>query len=421
MRAINYRELKKLHDKLGGPKFARHLDEAMDPEQTPHGTLMAQDFSILELARVCFGDDRLRDVRAGTRLLTEAGDGVDYSTFTNITGRIVSNTVMQAYRKETSALSQLISTETNVRIDNERLPGFTGLGDAANPVHPGMPFDRVGYTEDYQDMPRGQKYGLIVPVTKEAIFFDRTGQILREAQKVGESLAYRKEREIAQLILGITANYSWAGTTYRTYLPGPVTAAAPWDNIHDAMLEDWTDIDEAERLFDQMTDPNTSQPIIIGEAGLTVLVMPAKYATASRILTATQVRHTMGVVNTVSANPLSGYVLGPKSRILRAEAVATNDFGNPNEIWWLGDFKKAFVYRENWPVQVMQAPTNSQDEWDRDIVAQFKGTERGVAAVLDPRYVVVSSSSCGHSSSGATECTEDAWPSYDSNGGSATR
>ena len=101
--------------------------------------------------------------------------------------------------------------------------------------------------------------------------------------------------------------------------------------------------------------------------------------------------------------------------------MATNDFGNPNEIWWLGDFKKAFVYRENWPVQVMQAPTNSQDEWDRDIVAQFKGTERGVAAVLDPRYVVVSSSSCGHSSSGATECTEDAWPSYDSNGGSATR
>lgn len=417
MRAINYRELRKLYDKLGSAAFDKHLSEAMDPEQTPNGTLLAEDFSINELARVCFGEQRMQDARAKTKLLTEEGDGVDYTTFTNITGRIVSSKVMAAYQKETNALSQLISTESNVRIDNERLPGFTGLGDIADPVHPGMPYKRAGYTEDYQDLPRGQKYGRIVPVTKEAIFFDRTGQILREAQKLGEALAYRKEREIAQVILGVTNNYNWAGTAYRTYYPG--AAGDPWDNIHSNILSDWTDVDRAERLFDQMTDPNTSQPIVIG--GMTILVMPAKMATAQRILTASQVRHTEGAVVTLSANPLGGYALGPKSRLLRAEAVATNDFGNPDELWWMGDFKKAFVYRENWPAMVTQAPTNSQDEWDRDIVAQYKGTERGVCAVLDPRYVVVSSGSCQHSSSGEAVCEEDAWPAYDATGGNATK
>jgi len=417
MAGINYRELKKLYDSLGAKAFSDHLTEAMDPTKTD-APLRPEDFSILEVARVCFGDELLSRARTDRTIsLKEEGAGVSYTTFTNITGRIVSSAVMAAYQKESNSLASLIGLESNVRIDDERMPGFTGLGDVAQPVAEGMPYPRMGYTEDYQDLPRGQKYGLIVPITKEAIFFDRTGQILREATKVGEVLFYRKEKEIAQVILGVTANYNWAGTAYRTYYPG--AAGDPWDNIHANLLEDWTDIDNAERLFDRMTDPNTSQPIIIG--GMTLLVMPAKFATAMRILTSAEVRHTTGAVITVSNNPLGGYALGPKSRLLRAEAVASNDFGDPDELWWLGDFKRAFSYRENWPVQVLQAPTNSQDEFDRDIVAQYKGTERGVCAVMNPRYIVVSSGSCGHSSSGATECTEDTWPAYDANGGDATR
>ena len=39
---------------------------------------------------------------------------------------------------------------------------------------------------------------------------------------------------------------------------------------------------------------------------------------------------------------------------------------------------------------MVQAPTNSEAEFSQDIVLRFKASERGAAAVINPRYVVKS-------------------------------
>ncbi|GAG49040.1 unnamed protein product, partial [marine sediment metagenome] len=238
------------------------------------------------------------------------------------------------------------------------------LGDVALPINPGMPYQNVGFGEEYQDLPSGQKYGRIVPITKETIFFDRTGLILNRAAKVGEALAYRKEREIWEAILGVTNNYNYNGTAYRTYLPGPVTAAAPWANIMSWQFNDWRDIDRGETLFDNMVDPVTGQPVIIG--GRTILVMPSEYANGLRVMGAMEVRHTVGAVVTVSPNPLKSYNLIDMGAFARQIAGATNDFGDPDEVWGIGNYKRTFTYRENWPVQVLTAPPNSHLEFTQD-------------------------------------------------------
>jgi hypothetical protein len=54
--------------------------------------------------------------------------------------------------------------------------------------------------------------------------------------------------------------------------------------------------------------------------------------------------------------------------------------------WFFGDFKRAFAYMENWPIQVEEMPANAYITWARDVVAGWKASERGVAAVQDPRY-----------------------------------
>ena len=50
---------------------------------------------------------------------------------------------------------------------------------------------------------------------------------------------------------------------------------------------------------------------------------------------------------------------------------------------------------ENWPITVTQAPANSEAEFNQDIVLRFKASERGAAAVIDPRYVVKSTGVVG--------------------------
>jgi hypothetical protein len=43
---------------------------------------------------------------------------------------------------------------------------------------------------------------------------------------------------------------------------------------------------------------------------------------------------------------------------------------------------------ENWPITVTQAPVNSEAEFSQDVVVRYKASERGAAAVMNPRYVV---------------------------------
>lgn len=415
MRALKYRELKQLFEAMGPKKADEHLTEALANKE-----LMPSDFSIRELAEVFMGHDFVAACIPGsgqlvtTRLLEQgAGDAVDSTAFLAIAYRVVSSQIMQSYEMEGAIATQLIDNEPNIRIRHERIPGFTPIGDEAEIIREGMPYQHQDYGVQYQDFGDGVKRGMVCNITREAIHFDQTGQVLKEAQRLGEWLGVNKEKRCWDVILGITNNYNWNGVGYNTY-----QNAAPWINIHGQQLVDWQSIDLAERLWDNMTDPNTGEPIVIG--GVTLIVMPANYAHARRILSATQVYHGLqtgatrrDVANTISDNPLQGYNLSPKSRLARARLAG--GLGDPDEAWLMGDFKKAFVYRENWPITTMQAPMNSYLEFHQDIVMQFKATERGLAAVKDPRYVIVSSGGCDHSSSGETECTPEAWPFNDPN------
>jgi len=56
--------------------------------------------------------------------------------------------------------------------------------------------------------------------------------------------------------------------------------------------------------------------------------------------------------------------------------------------WFIGDFRRAFAYMENWPITVTQSPAGSEADFTSDIVLRFKASERGAAAVINPRYVV---------------------------------
>ena len=68
-----------------------------------------------------------------------------------------------------------------------------------------------------------------MPVTREAIFFDRTHLVLQRAAEVGEVLGLNKEKRLLDLVIGATNNYKWKGTAYNTYYATRATAG-PMDN-----------------------------------------------------------------------------------------------------------------------------------------------------------------------------------------------
>jgi hypothetical protein len=383
---LKYRELKRRYELDGAEQTVGHLSEALGS-----GHLKPEDFSIRDLAETLVPDGRewvrMLDPRsAGSVSVLEAGDGVDVTAFLNITGQVIYSKIMEAYTQEAFIVSQLVDT-IPTRLDGEKIPGISRLGDEVDEVGPGMPYPHLGFGEDYIETPSTTKRGFIVPVTKEAIFFDRTHLILSRAAEVGEILGLNKEKRLIDLVVGATNNYKWKGTAYDTY-----QVSSPWVNDSSSNeLVDWTNVDAAEQLFADILDPNTGEPVLL--RGTTVLVTPAYRLAANRIFNAAQLSFTAdgSGTTTLAANPLSNYRVYD-SRLVYRRITAMGTPANDAKKWWfIGDFRRAFAYMENWPITVTQAPVGSEAEFNNDIVLRFKASERGAAAVLNPRYVVRSS------------------------------
>lgn len=395
MRTINYRELKRMYEKLGRAECVRHLSEALRT-----GQLRPEDFSLREIAEVTLGSQWVRqmDPRSAELGLLEAGEGVDVTAFSNITGQVIQAKVLEAYNQEAFVLSRLVEN-IPTRLDGERIPGIGRIPDEAAEIHPGMPYPNVGFGEDYIETPQTTKRGFIVPVTKEAIFFDRTYLVLQRAAEVGEILGLNKEKRLIDLLIGVTNNYKWNGTAYNTYYaagdPGPGGGPAPWVNVIDEELVDWTDVDAAEQLFADILDPNTGEPVLV--QATTVLVTPAYRHAAHRVFNAAEITYTMAgaETTTTAANPLGKYQV-VESRLAYRRILAAGVAAAEAKKWWfIGDFRKAFAYMENWPITVTQSPPGSEAEFTQDIVVRFKASERGAAAVINPRYVVKSTGGTG--------------------------
>ena len=392
---IKARNLRAEVRKHGAQEFSRRFQEALDQKK-----IDAEEFSVREAAKALIpnGDEFVERCNPQSRggfdslALVEAGE-INTTLFTNITGQIIYNRLLAAFESEFFHMSRIVPNVPTA-FNGEKIAGLEGIGDKAMTVPEGMPFPEAQFGEDYIVTPATTKRGLIVSLTKETIFFDRTGQMLQNASTVGEALGLNKEKRLLSLLIGATNNHNWRGTAYDTY-----QTSTPWINkIASNDLVDWTDFDAVEQLFANMLDPNTGEPILMRARD--VMVCPARAQAANRVLNATEIRYTASSAptETIATNPLRGSYNAPiANRLLYARLTAAVADGglalsasNAAKYWFVGDFARAFNYMQNWPLTVVRAPTNADAEFKKDIVARFKASERGVGAVIQPRAVVMS-------------------------------
>lgn len=382
-RGIDYRTLKRQVELNGPEATAAHLTEALETKE-----LRPEDFSIRELAEAFNGREWVQQFnpRHGESMsLLETG-AVKNSSFSNITGQIVYNKILMAFEDEAFVFSNEVET-VSTEFNGERIAGIGGIGDEIERVDEGQPYPLVTPSEDYIDTAPTTKRGAIVALTKEAIFFDRTNQLLEQARKLGYWLGLNKEKRVIDAIIDENAGaasiragghrYHWKGTSYATY-----QTSGQWINQSASTdLIDWTDVEALEILLADITDPNTGEPVMIMPE--VIIVTNSRLHTARRIISATEIRHgpqgstAAGAVTANSPNVLDNYRI-LSSRLLKARLATDTD-------WFLGNVRRAVNYMENWPLTTVQAPANSEDDFKRDIVMQWRTSERGAAQVVEPR------------------------------------
>lgn len=302
----------------------------------------------------------------------EAADVVNTSLFAHTMGQIIYTQMLKAYNMPELIGDSLVTVQ-QTNFSGEKLPGVSEIGDEVEIVNEGQPYPRALVGEYYIETPETIKRGLIVDVTKEAIFFDRTNLIMQRASNVGKFIAINREKRILDVVLGISTIYKRNGAA-------AVATYGSDNTVSSNALIDYTDIDAAETKFSAITDPDTGEPIVI--TANTLIVPPALRTSAQRIVNATMTGRTNSEYET--------RVNGPS--LLNNFTIASNQYvrqrSGSDSTWFYGNPKEAFVYMENFPLTVITNVENAYMSFERDVISQSKASERGAAGVMERRYMM---------------------------------
>lgn len=388
--ALNYTRLVEAYHKRGVSEAGASLKEAFAAR-----SIRPTDIDLGRLFCECFGWNAFLACRARESLatevmsqrLTEAEGAVTTAAFLNIAGQFTYTNVMDAYATEESVFMDLIPEAQASTLDGEKIPGITNLGDEGDFRAEAEPYKPAGVGEDWIFTPSIRDQGVIVPVTWEALFNDKTGMLASQAADVGKWGKIRREKAAIDCCVDenrTSHRYNWRGTVIASYDDN--TGSHTWDNLAGSNgIVDWTDIDAAEQVFNALTDPYTGEPVPYEPKHLTVC--KEKEQIARRIISATEIRTgdiTTGAgTQTIQGNPYSNKYEIKTSRLL-ASRMATDTS------WFLSDWSKYAKCMMAEKANVLQAPTNSQAEFERRIVLQYRFNERFAYVVVQPRASVKS-------------------------------
>ena len=317
--------------------------------------------------------------------ILEATGAVDTAAFSRISGQLLITKVLEIWNNPQLMWRDLVEVITT-RLNGEKLVGIAPAADEIDTIPENTDYGLTGLHEVWVQTPQLVKKGTGIAVTKEAILHDNTNLILRRAASIADAMAFNLEKRVLDLVFGIVNTYNRMGSTSNTYL----TSGAYINVAANNALKDFTAVDVALQLFEDMVDPDTGEPIVVGAD--TMIVPTALGLTARRISSASQVRVASGSafaadptdqaeIQTYSASPLQGSLTVKTSQYVKARTSSAST-------WFIGQPKKAFALMEGWPIQVVQAPANSEADFNRDVVARWKVSHYGVPAVIEPRYMV---------------------------------
>lgn len=323
--------------------------------------IRADDFtSFQEIWEACE-----RDQDGYVRSISEA---VSSDLFPTITGEIISSKIIEGYESINKVGDQLVTTMGS----KMKIANYAGFTAASGPdkVLEGQGYNDSQFEEKFAQISH-TKYGRIISVTEEAIHFDQTGQILQRAATIGEKAALYKERLIVEGVQDINNTVfkpaAVATAFYRSTASGDrkinMATSNPFGEAGLLAIK---------KVMDAMVDEEGDY-IMLSVGQLMGLFPVDLEVRVKQMLQSTLVPE--GTENAV--NTWKGWFVPLASPYVSAQSTST---------WYIGDFKKDFIWSEVWPLQVFTAKPGHEDEFNRDIKSKSKVRFFGEVGAIDDKH-----------------------------------
>lgn len=390
-------DYRKIATERGTKAADRHVHEYAKADKR-----FLQSFDLGRNFEECFGKrlfEKCKDRdRTVYQVITEDSDGVTSAAFQNINGQIMYTAAMDKYENEDFVFTKLIPEMPSKLSMMEKITGKTRIGDKAlvRPENKAYPLAGVG--EDWIHAPGTDDRGFAITVTYEAIFDDRTGDLMEYVGEQAEFLGLNVEKRAIDCIVDLNTTavsqvqnghrYHWKDTSISTYNDN--TGSHTWDNLSaSTSLISWESLQTVELLLAAITDPNTGEPFPILPKHL--IVCPDLEQTAKQIVSATEIRKAVGgyattgnLTTQVSPNTATNYQVITSRQFKNRQVTVGSGLATT---WYLGDVSKAFKRKVVWPLQTQQAAAGNEAEIMRKIVYMGSVNERSSFFTVQPRLM----------------------------------
>ena len=317
--------------------------------------LAPEDFSLKEIWEACEGG-------------ASVNEAVSSDAFPKITGELINAKIISAYDMVPTIGDQLTTTVTS-KMKIETIAGFSDV-ETPDEVPEGHPYGDSTMTEKYVTA-ENRKYGKLITVTEEAIFFDQTGQLLARASRIGTKAAQYKEKLIVEGIQDLnTTVYRPSGVAtafYSTTNKNLISSNPFGESGMEALLL------QMHNMKGDAENEDNDDFIFISPENLIVLTPQELVMESWQLANSTLTPE--GVEN--ASNFFKG-----KYRTLTSPFITRNS----STTWYAGDFKSDFWWLEVWPLQTMSAKPGHEDEFNKDIKSKHKVRFFGGVASIDVKH-----------------------------------
>lgn len=335
----------------------------------------------IEVIRMALESKKMRPEDFSIREIWEAcNPGVDVqeavasSSFPKITGELINAKVIAAYEGAAGIAEELVETiPSNMQVET-----FAGMTEAEFP-------EEVGEGQEYNDSTiaekyvtaHNKKYGRRIDVTEEMIYFDKTGQVLSRANRIGVKARQYKEKLIIEGVQDINSNvYRPSGTPTAFYASGNGNLITS-NPFGESGLENVMKYAQIQK--DDSESAQAGDYIYIDLNNVIVLVPVDLQVEAWQLANSAKTPE--------SAENAENYFKGRFKPLTSPYITAQS-----SSTWYWGNFREDFKWVEVWPLQTLTAAPGNLDEFKRDIKAMVKVRMFGSIAALDYRHCYKSTS-----------------------------
>ena len=319
-------------------------------------------------AQISQRDMSFKDLWEALVVSQDLEENLTSSAFPSISSEIISSAMIEAYQewpKVGLGLVRVVPSKLKVSL----VPGWKAIGTIR----------QVTEKEDYIEVIppdektvtiKNSKYGGLLSLTKEDIFFDRTGQLIDRAREIGMEAARFQDQLIMEGVIdknatvytpstGVTALYASGNSNLNTGA-GSVLGSAGFEASYIKLLK--------------KTDEQSKKIWVLSDV-MQVMVPPDLWPTADKLLR--------------NEYEVAGTAMSTTANFARGKFMPiVNPYQTVTTRWHMGNFKKQFRWEEVWPLETYsRVGQDSEDGFKRDVIQSYKCSLFGGVGADDFKYV----------------------------------